>query len=201
MIPLLTAGAGTPFSFMYAALRFKSRPLGAMAAGYGAAWMINLTSFAGIWLVHPALEWLLWVLLCIGGTVHAVTIRRSVFPVAVDWYREQANERALAEARTRQELRRRAREIAAEDLALAHELRIGRPDLPRTFDDGGLVDINHAPPPTLAMLPGMTEPLIEQIIAIRSERGGFLSAEELGIDTDLPPDLVPKLAEYAIFLP
>lgn len=201
MIPLLTAGVGTPYSFMYAALRFKSRPLGAVAAGYGTAWMVNFSGLVGVLPVHPVLEWLLWVLLCIGGTVHAFTVRRSIFPVAVDWYREQANERAIAEARTRQELRRRAREIAAEDTALAHELRIGRPDLARTFDDGGLIDINHAPPPTLAMLPGMTEPVIEQIIAIRSERGGFLSAEELGIDTELSPDLVSKIGEYAIFLP
>jgi hypothetical protein len=32
---------------------------------------------------------------------------------------------------------------------LARELRIGRPDVPRQFDDGGLVDLNHAPVPVL----------------------------------------------------
>lgn len=35
----------------------------------------------------------------------------------------------------------------------------------------------------------------------RGEQGGFVSAEELSVDADLPPEVLPKLAEYAIFLP
>jgi Helix-hairpin-helix motif len=198
MVPLMTFGVGTPFSFMYAALRSKSKTLGAAAAGYGAAW-VSLGFISGTSWVLP---WLMWLLLWIGGTVHAFAARREVYPRrTLDWYREQANERALAEAKSRQELRRRAREIAAQDPALAHELCIGRPDLTRTFDDGGLIDVNHAPAPTLALLPGLTEKTIEQIVAIRVEQGGFISAEELGVDTGMSPDLVQKIAEYAIFLP
>jgi hypothetical protein len=37
---------------------------------------------------------------------------------------------------------------------MAWELRIGRPDLPRVYDDGGLIDVNHVPPQVLATLPG-----------------------------------------------
>jgi DNA uptake protein ComE-like DNA-binding protein len=133
--------------------------------------------------------------------VHALAIREDIYPRTTDRLREQANERALAAAKGRQELRRRAREIATREPALAHELRIGRPDLARTFDDGGLIDVNHAPPPTLALLPGLTGEVLERVVEVRAKQGGFVSAEELGVDADLPPDLVAKIAEYAIFLP
>jgi DNA uptake protein ComE-like DNA-binding protein len=111
------------------------------------------------------------------------------------------NEHAVKLAQYRRTLREEARTLAADDPALAHELRIGRPDLPRGYDDGGLIDVNHAPPQTLALLPGLTEELIERIVRHRDEHGGFISAEELAVDVDLPPSLVPQLAEYAVFLP
>jgi hypothetical protein len=38
---------------------------------------------------------------------------------------------------------------------LAAELRIGRPDLPRHFDDGGLIDVNTVPAQVLSRLPGL----------------------------------------------
>ena len=41
--------------------------------------------------------------------------------------------------------REEAREIARRDPQMARDLRIGRPDLPRQYDDGGLVDVNSAP--------------------------------------------------------
>lgn len=199
VLPLLTFGVGTPFSFMYAALKFKSRTLGMAAAGYGLGWV---AVFASAWLINPVLGWVLWAMLWIGGGVHALTIRDDIYPNAVDWYREQANEQAVAHAKSRQELRRRAREIADDDPALAHELRIGRPDLPRTFDDGGLIDVNHAPPEALAMLPGMTPELVERVLKARSEQGGgFVSAEELALAADIPPERVAGMAEYTLFLP
>jgi hypothetical protein len=199
LCPLLTLGAGTPFSFLYAALRFKSWQLGATAVGYGAAWGAVVASG---FLIHPVISVLAWVLLWIGGSVHAFAIREDIYPRTTDRLREQVNERALAAAKSRQELRRRAREIATREPAVAHELRIGRPDLARTFDDGGLIDVNHAPPPTLALLPGLTGEVLERVVEVRAKKqGGFVSAEELGVDADLSPDLVPKIAEYAIFLP
>src|SRR5690606_39982870 len=39
---------------------------------------------------------------------------------------------------------------------LAKRLAIGRPDLPRQFDDGGLIDLNHAPEHVLTSLPGVS---------------------------------------------
>jgi hypothetical protein len=111
------------------------------------------------------------------------------------------NAQAVAAANMRRDLRRRAREQAAQDLVIARELRIGRPDLPRHYDDGGLIDINHVPPPALTMLSGVTPEIAEHIVAVRDQIGAFSSAEELAATAGLHPDLTPEIREYGIFLP
>jgi hypothetical protein len=198
-VPFLTFGFGTPFSFLYAALRRGSWNLGATAGGYGAASAVVLAMMnsgdAGVIVLGVMMMLTLW----IAGTVHAFTVRTSVFPRSGP--RSPVNQHAVQVAKYRRMLREDARALAEEDPALAHELRIGRPDLPRAYDDGGLVDVNHASPTALATLPGLTPELIDRIVQRRADQGGFISAEELAVDTDLPPGILPKLSEYAIFLP
>ncbi len=111
------------------------------------------------------------------------------------------NARAVAAANARRALRQKAREQAAEDLLLARELRIGRPDLPRHYDDGGLVDLNHVPAHALTTLRGVTPEIADQIVAVRDRVGAFSSAEELAATAGLHPDLTPEIREYGIFLP
>jgi hypothetical protein len=198
-VPFLTFGLGTPFSFMYAAVRRHSLNLGATAAGYGAgtaAWMLMAGSGDA---VLGALSAIMMMMLWVAGSVHAFAVRPSVFPREAP--HNVRNEHAIKLAKYRRTLRDEARALATEDPGLAHELRIGRPDLPRGYDDGGLIDVNHAPPQTLAMLPGLDEELIERIVRRREEQGGFISAEEMAVDIDLPAARLPQLAEYAIFLP
>jgi DNA uptake protein ComE-like DNA-binding protein len=115
--------------------------------------------------------------------------------------RGDANAQAIAAANLRRDLRRRAREQAAQDPLLARELRIGRPDLPRQYDDGGLVDLNHAPPAALTVLTGLTPQIAERIVSTREHVGRFSSAEDLVATVGLHPDLTPELKEYGIFLP
>jgi len=115
--------------------------------------------------------------------------------------RGNANAQAIAAATMRRDLRRQAREQAAQDPLLARELRIGRPDLPRQYDDGGLIDLNHAPPPVMTALSGVTPEIAERIASMREHVGCFSSAEELVATVDLHPDLTPELKEYGVFLP
>jgi hypothetical protein len=110
------------------------------------------------------------------------------------------NAQAVAAANLRRDLRRKARGQAAADIVLARELRIGRPDLPRQYDDGGLIDVNHVPAQVLTLFSGVTPELAEHIAQVRDHVGGFSSAEELAATADLHPDLLPEIAEYAIFL-
>jgi hypothetical protein len=111
------------------------------------------------------------------------------------------NEAAIALVRRRRALRQQARELARGDPTLARELCVGRPDLPRHYDDGGLVDVNHASAEALAQLPGITRELAERIERVRTHLGPFTSAEELSATAGLPPALTPDLVEFALFLP
>ncbi|MFC6879853.1 MULTISPECIES: ComEA family DNA-binding protein [Actinomadura] len=198
-VPFLTLGYGTPFSFLYAAVRRNSWNLGATAAGYGVGTAAVVTMMQSGDALLGIFGGFMMLMLWIAGTVHAFAVRSSVFPRTVP--RSRLNEHAIEVARFRQAMREDARTLARQDPALAFELRIGRPDLPRRYDDGGLIDVNHAPPAVLATLPGLTPELVERLVRRRDEQGGFVSAEELAVDTDLPPDLVPQIAEYSIFLP
>jgi hypothetical protein len=110
------------------------------------------------------------------------------------------NEYAIAMANMRRDLRWQAR-AHAQDIVLARDLRIGRPDLPRHYDDGGLIDMNHAPAEVMTSISGITPDLADHIVQIRSKVFSFSSAEELSVVADLPPHLTPALVEYAIFLP
>ncbi|SEG30916.1 Helix-hairpin-helix motif-containing protein [Thermomonospora echinospora] len=196
--PLITCGFATPFTFTYAAVKRRSAGLAVASAGYLAGWSAMITFMDAGWPLS-ALASMLLMILWIGGFAHALTVRTRVYPQAAP--RDKANEYAIHVAKYRRTLREEARTLAAEDPALAHELGIGRPDVPRAYDDGGLIDVNHAPPFVLATLPGMTSELVERIERIRREQGPFVSVEELAINADLPPDLVTRVGEYAIFLP
>ncbi|GAA4233914.1 hypothetical protein GCM10022254_37540 [Actinomadura meridiana] len=197
-VPFITLGYGTPVSFLYAAVKRKSWSLGATAAGYGVgtAGVVSLVGSDDPFFV--AIGVLMAIMLWIAGTGHAFAVRKSVFPREVP--RNRLNQHAIEVAKYRRTLREEARALATEDPALARELRIGRPDVPRTYDDGGLVDVNHAPPEILAALPGMKAEFVERIVRHREQQGGFVSAEEMAVDADIPPDVLPEMAEFTIFL-
>jgi hypothetical protein len=92
---------------------------------------------------------------------------------------------AVAAALTARERRERAREIIASDPALARELRIGRPDLPRQFDDGGLVDVNYVPAPVLVDRLGLSQEAA-RVAEARARLGRFSSPAELAVYAELP---------------
>ena len=75
------------------------------------------------------------------------------------------NQEVMQGARNRIERRNHARHIVQTDPALARELRIGRPDLPREYDDGGLVDVNRVPGAVLAAQLGLTQQEVTNVIA------------------------------------
>ena len=93
---------------------------------------------------------------------------------------------ALARALEGRAKRARARELVARDPLLADELHIGRPDLGRTFDDGGLVDINHATAKAMASAFDGKVADAKEIVARREERGGSANVDEMLVLVDLP---------------
>lgn len=195
LVPLLTLGLATPLSFGYAAARRRTVPYWAAAVVYLALVIAAFASSGSasgstgraVFTVVLLVSWF-------GGTFHAFVIRNRVFAP-----RSRLQD-AVQLAEHRRELRRQARQVAA-DPAMAWELRIGRPDLPRQYDDGGLVDVNHASPQALGSLPGMTPELVERVARVREQCGGFSSVEEMSALADLPPALTAQLGEYTLFLP
>jgi len=111
----------------------------------------------------------------------------------------QHNKDAIAEAKDRIERRKDARRLAETDPALARDLHIGRPDVPRDYDDGGLVDVNHVPGAVLATGLGLSPDEVTDVIAARDKLGRFTSADELCAYTDLSPDRVDELRDLMIF--
>ena len=112
---------------------------------------------------------------------------------------EQANREAVARAKSRLERRKEARRMVAAQPDLARDLKIGRPDLPRDYDDGGLVDVNHVPSAVLSAQLGLTSAEATDVLTARERLGRFTSADELCAYTQLSPDRVDELRELMIF--
>jgi DNA-binding SARP family transcriptional activator len=98
-------------------------------------------------------------------------------------------------------LREQARQFSLFDPDRARQLGVGRPDLLRAFDDGGLVDINHAPAQELARLPRMSSEQAHRIVMDRLNRGPYTRTEDLIARGILPAQTVSRLASRLICLP
>lgn len=184
-------------------LEWRSDTQAVMSTGGGVNHVAHLLAGAltcGLWIP-------IWLVLAISGKARRITLTVDPYGMVLLNGRpvphgplRGANAAAIAAVNARRELRRKAREQAEEDPVLARELRIGRPDLPRHYDDGGLVDLNHAPPAILTRIAGVTAEIAERIATVRGDIGGFSSAEELMVAADLHPDLAPEIREYGVFL-
>jgi Helix-hairpin-helix motif len=109
------------------------------------------------------------------------------------------NREAVAAARDRMRRRIEAVKLIRANPALARDLRIGRPDLPREYDDGGLVDVNHVPAHVLASHLGLRPDEVRSLVAARDKLGTFSSADELAAYAALSPDRVDELRDLMIF--
>ena len=106
----------------------------------------------------------------------------------------------MAQALHARARREEARRLVVDDPALARELGIGRPELRRGYDDGGLVDINTAPAEVIAGVCQIDRSVADSIVAGRAARGGgYFNVGELLVDVGLPPHLQDQVRERAVF--
>ncbi len=198
LVPLFSIGMLTPFVFLYAAARRHERWLWFATGAYALActsWLVFASMperSAG-----PILAGILLLVLPAVGTTHAFLVRRRVFAPMTAPPEPQPALRAALQARQK---RAEARAIAARDAALATELRIGRPDIPHEFDDGGLVDINHVPPAVLINTLGLSAEQASSLVIVRDRRGGFTSPEELVVYTELAPDTIERIQDRMVLI-
>lgn len=99
------------------------------------------------------------------------------------------------------ERRDQAREIAEKDPEMALELGIGRPDLPRAYADGGLVDLNNVTADGIIRTLGWNRDTSEAFVVERDARHGYTSVTEIGALSSLPPVLLENFADRIVVLP
>jgi hypothetical protein len=196
LIPVLSFGLLAFLPFAHGAVKLHNRRMWLVTAAYGVATILVLgplgavsnTGDLGAFLFTGA-----WFGLILFATVHAFLVRHLVFsPTTL----QPAMVAALADRR----LREQARAIVAGDPALARELRIGRPDLPRQFDDGGLIDVNHVPTHILIDRLGLSNAEATRVVEARDRLGGFNSPTELCAYADVPDATVDVLRDRLLFL-
>ena len=129
------------------------------------------------------------------GCLQLRDLRREVYGVSTSTLAHPAVAQALAARRRRAE----ARELRASDPALARQLGIGRPDLRRGYDDGGLVDLNTAPASVVAQVCDIEVSHAEAVVGARPVAGGsYLNLSDLFVDVNLPPHVQDQLREHSI---
>jgi DNA uptake protein ComE-like DNA-binding protein len=136
------------------------------------------------------------------AAVHTFVSFRPATDMVTDTVRlssAQPNRQALATAQARMQRRKEARELARVNPVLARELRIGRPDMQRQYDDGGLVDVNHMPVEVLASVLELTPQEATALAEARSQLGKFTSPEELSAYAQFEPDRVDALRDLMWF--
>ena len=138
------------------------------------------------------------------GCVLVAPLRRMVYEGAPVGAREDVSTAdpaitAALAARARRDL---ARKLAADDPLLARELHIGRPDMTRTYDDGGLVDLNSAPAEAIANMCGIPVDVAVTITGARDQRGEpFANVDELFVLVDPPVSTWDRIRDRAVLLP
>jgi len=196
LLPLLTWGLLAPVPFVHAAIRLRTVGMWVVAAIYVLAWAV--VGPAGILVqdddLSEAVAAFSQLGLVVAATANAFVLRGRVFPPP------SVGDPAVAAALAARERRERARAITTSDPGLARELRIGRPDLPREFDDGGLVDVNHVPAPVLVDRLGLSEEEAARVVEARERLGRFGSPAELEVYAELPDATVEAVRDRLLFL-
>lgn len=113
-----------------------------------------------------------------------------------DVWDHAAVERTLAARNARDHFRH----LAAEDPALGREMALGRPDLQRTYDDGGLLDLNTLSAAALQRYARLTPAQAQEVVTIRERLGRLSSVDELVVHGSLDPATAARLREYAVFV-
>ncbi|MFJ2745898.1 hypothetical protein ACIO3O_40280 [Streptomyces sp. NPDC087440] len=194
LVPLLSLGSLTVVPFVWWTARTKKW----IYAAAGGLWTVLVVTAAvlvpdteGPWDVLPLLLWL-------GGVVAVVLTGLLAVP-AVGPTVEDGNRDAVRDAMRREVRREEARALLVKNPGAARDLRIGRPDLPRQYDDGGLLDANAVPAATLVEHLGWTPEQAADVVAVRTRLGRFADATEVIAYTDLPPATVDAARPLLVF--
>lgn len=100
----------------------------------------------------------------------------------------------------RRDRRERYRQLVEEDRPLARSMHVGRPDVHRDYDDGGLLDLNSVSVQTLGQHGGLNHVDAAKIVEVRSQLGRFVSMDEVLAYVDIPDSTATRLRDVAVFV-
>jgi TIR domain len=103
-----------------------------------------------------------------------------------------------SEEHQRQQRRAEYRRLINTDINLARSMSVGRPDLQRNYDDGGLLDLNSLPVEALVSF-GVPVDEAARIVNAR-QAGTFSTLNEVAMRCNLTRNTVARLRETAVFL-
>jgi hypothetical protein len=204
LVPILSLGVLTFVPFLVVALRRRGKRDWLHFLGYLLTAVLELVAGGTVGHYGPHNQWkqsagVIIIFLTIAGAVHTYTVmgpQPSGFgPAGGLDHEPDTAEQALA----RMEHQRQAREIAATNPALCRELGIGRPDRPRSYNDGGLIDINHVPRWVLTRGLGFTEEEADRVLEARAQVGRFSSTAEVTTFAPFAPGRLEPIQDLIIF--
>jgi DNA uptake protein ComE-like DNA-binding protein len=193
---LITLGILSPLPFAHAATRLRS-PLGWVWPVLYAAAVVGLLAMPNDPDDNTVGGYIIG--LIVVALVHLTFLRRRVWPRNGQAPAPAHDDPAVAAALAARARREESRRIVATDPLLARELKIGRPDLSRTYDDGGLVDLNTAPPQAVADACGITLEAAQRIVDARTAAGiPFVQVEDAFTWTDVPVEMWDRIRDRGI---
>jgi hypothetical protein len=204
-VPVWSIGFLSPVPFLVYAIIHRTRRDWAVFAGYLVATVAMVVALGAAGSDDGATAGVGGFIIALAGcaATHAAVLFRPSRGIPqlsrAELSMRQRNQAAVAAAKDKLERRKEARHLVATNPALARDLKIGRPDLPREYDDGGLVDVNHVPVGVFSSGLGLTPIEARDVLAARDKLGRFVSAEELCEYTQLSPDRVDELRDLMIF--
>ncbi len=195
VVTIATAGLLACVPFFHAATVLGRRRLWVTGAAYAAAAAVggvvldtapvDETGAATGWMSNVA--GMLMLAVIVAAVLQQRPLRQEVYGPTGRYARESAKrpDPAVAAVSLARAKRAAARALAERDPLMARELRVGRPDLPRQYDDGGLVDLNDAPAEVIA--DGCRVPLAmaRAVVAARERLGRFTSVDEVLVYADV----------------
>ncbi|MFI6828774.1 type II secretion system protein GspK [Kribbella sp. NPDC050241] len=215
-VTIVTAGLFAWAPFLHAATRLSDRRLRRRAALYGVAAVVLVALSSATptdangdprGAVGNALSTvfaLLAIAMVVVACVQLRPVRRAVYGLAEPsrFVIPPGTDPAVAQALAARERRNTARALLERDPMLARDLNIGRPDRPRSYDDGGLIDLNTAPAGLLVAACGLTTQEAERLVSARELfTAGFSSVDEALVYAELSGPVTHVLRDRGVLLP
>lgn len=206
-VTILSGGMLAWVPFAHAAARLGSRVRAIQASAYGALASLSFVLLTiapvdaqdnpiGAGQAEVPIGVITALSLVAVGCAQQAKVRREAYGIR----RALAPDPAIAAVLAARQQRAKAREIVAGDPMMAHELRIGRPDLGRDYEDGGLVDLNNASAVAIARQCELKPHVANEIVKARAAVGGFFDVEDVFSVVDIPMDRWSMVRERAVVI-